>query len=140
LVAATTGLSALVAPYLHPTNLVVIYLLSVVLAAVYLGRGPSILVSLTGVAAFDFFFVPPSMTLAVNDTEYLLTFVGLLAVSLVISQLTAVVRGQAEAVQRRETETVELYELGRDLTVAADLEDVAQAAIAHVGQTFGRQV
>jgi two-component system sensor histidine kinase KdpD len=93
-----------------------------------------------GVAAFDFFFVPPSMTLAVNDTEYLLTFIGLLAVSLVISQLTAVVRGQAEAVQRRETETVELYELGRDLTVAADLEDVAQAAIAHVGQTFGRQV
>jgi two-component system sensor histidine kinase KdpD len=140
LVAATTGLSALVAPYLHPTNLVVIYLLAVVLAAVYLGRGPSILVSLMGVAAFDFFFVPPSMTLAVNDTEYLLTFIGLLAVSLVISQLTAVVRGQAEAVQRREAETVELYELGRDLTVAADLEAVAQAAIAHVGQTFGRQV
>src|SRR5512136_191969 len=140
LVAATTGLSALVAPYLHPANLVVIFLLAVVLAAVYLGRGPSILVSLLGVVVFDFFFVPPSMTLAVNDTEYLLTFVGLLAVSLVISQLTAVVRGQAEAVQRREAETVELYELGRDLTVAANLEAVAQAAIAHVGQTFGRQV
>jgi two-component system, OmpR family, sensor histidine kinase KdpD len=140
LAAAATGLSALVAPYIHPTNLVVIYLLSVVLAAVYLGRGPSILVSILGVAAFDFFFVPPSLTLAVNDTEYLLTFIGLLAVSLVISQLTAVVRGQAEAVQRRETETVELYELGRDLTVAADLEAVAQAAIAHVGQTFSREV
>ncbi len=140
LAAAATGLSALVAPYFHPTNLVVIYLLAVVLAAVYLGRGPSILVSILGVAAFDFFFVPPSMTLAIDDTEYLLTFIGLLAVSLVISQLTAVVRGQAEAVQRREVETVELYELGRDLTVAADLETVAQAAIAHVGQTFGRQV
>jgi two-component system sensor histidine kinase KdpD len=140
LVAAATGLSALVAPYIHPTNLVVIYLLAVVLAAVYLGRGPGILVSILGVAAFDYFFVPPSMTLAVNDTEYLLTFIGLLAVSLVISQLTSVVRGQAKAVQRREAETVELYELGRDLTVAADLEAVTQAAIAHVGQTLGGQV
>jgi two-component system sensor histidine kinase KdpD len=140
LVAAATGLSALVAPYLHPANLIIIYLLSVVLAAIYLGRGPSILVSILGVAVFDFFFVPPSMTLAVDDTEYLLTFVGLLAVGIIISQLTAVVRGQAEAVQRREAETVELYELGRDLTVAADLDAVVQAAIAHVGQTFGRQV
>jgi two-component system sensor histidine kinase KdpD len=76
----------------------------------------------------------------VADTEYLLTFIGLLAVSLVISQLTAMVRGQTEAVQRREVETVELYELGRDLTVAANLDAVAQAAISHVGQTFSREV
>ena len=140
LVLAASGLSALVAPYIHPANLIIIYLLSVVLAAVYLGRGPSILVSILSVAAFDYFFVPPRLTLAVTDTEYLLTFIGLLAVSLVISQLTSMVRGQAEAVQRREVETVELYELGRDLTVAADLDAVAQAAISHVGQTFGREV
>ena len=140
LVAAATGLGALVNPYIHPANLIVIFLLSVVLAAVYLGRGPSIMVSILGVVAFDYFFVPPRLTLAVADTEYLLTFIGLLAVSLVISQLTATLRGQSEAVQRREVETVELYELGRDLTVAANLDAVAQAAISHVGQTFSREV
>ena len=37
----------------------VIYLLAVVVAAVYLGRGPAILTSILGVAAFDYFFVPP---------------------------------------------------------------------------------
>ena len=140
LVGAATGLGALINPYIHPTNLIVIFLLSVVLAAVYLGRGPSVMVSILGVAAFDYFFVPPRLTLAVADTEYLLTFIGLLAVSLVISQLTAMLRGQSEAVQRREVETVELYELGRDLTVAANLDAVAQAAISHVGQTFSREV
>ena len=61
LVAAATGLSALIAPYISPTNLVVIYLLSVVVAAVYLGRGPAIVTSILGVAAFDFFFVPPAL-------------------------------------------------------------------------------
>jgi two-component system sensor histidine kinase KdpD len=140
LVGAATGLGALINPYIHPTNLIVIFLLAVVLAAVYLGRGPSVMVSILGVAAFDYFFVPPRLTLAVADTEYLLTFIGLLAVSLVISQLTAMLRGQSEAVQRREVETVELYELGRDLTVAANLDAVAQAAISHVGQTFSREV
>ena len=140
LVVAATGLSSLVSPEITPTNLVIIYLFSVVLAAVYLGRGPAILTSILGVAAFDYFFVPPHLTFVVSNAEYLLTFIGLLAVSLVISQLTSMVRGQTEAAQRSEIETVELYELGRDLTVATDPESVAKAAIAHVGQTFSREV
>jgi two-component system sensor histidine kinase KdpD len=140
LVAAAIGLSAVVTPYISPTNLIIIFLLAVVLAAFYLGRGPAILTSVLGVAAFDYFFVPPYLTLAVSDTEYLLTFMGLLAVGLVISQLTALVREQAEAARQREVQTVALYELGRDLTVTSGLEAVTETAIAHVGQTFGRDV
>ena len=71
LVAAATGVCALIAPYISPTNLVVIYLLSTVVAAIFLGRGPAILTSILSVVAFDFFFVPPSLTLAVSDSEYL---------------------------------------------------------------------
>ncbi len=59
LVAFATGISALIAPYISPTNLIVVYLLAVVIAAVYLGRGPAILTSILGVVCFDFFFVPP---------------------------------------------------------------------------------
>jgi two-component system sensor histidine kinase KdpD len=140
LVGATTGLCTLIAPYISPTNLIVIYLLAVVIAAFYLGRGPAIMTSILGVAAFDYFFVPPFLTLAISDTEYLLTFLGLLAVGLVISQLTSLVREQAEAAKQREVQTVALYELGRDLTETGRLEAVTQTAIAHVGQTFSREV
>ena len=96
--------------------------------------------SLLSVAAFDFFFVPPHFTMAVSDTEYLLTFFGLLVVGLIISQLTAQVREQAEAAQRRETQATALYELGRDLTVTAGLEAVAKTIITHISQTFSREV
>jgi two-component system, OmpR family, sensor histidine kinase KdpD len=140
LVAAASGLSALIAPDISPTNLVVVFLLVVVLAAFYLGRGPAILSSVLGVAVFDYFFVPPFFTLAVSDTEYLLAFIGLLSVGLVISQLAALVRDQAEAAQQREIQTVALYELGRDLTETSGLEAVSQTAINHVGQTFSREV
>jgi two-component system sensor histidine kinase KdpD len=140
LVATTSALSAVISPFISPTNLIVLFLLAVVIAAFYLGRGPAILTSVLGVAAFDYFFVPPFLTLAVSDTEYLLTFVGLLAVGLVISQLTSLVREQAEGARQREVQTVALYELGRDLTETSGLEGVTQIAIEHIGQTFGRKV
>lgn len=140
LVAGATGLSALIAPYISPTNLVVIYLLSTVVAALFLGRGPSILNSIISVMAFDYFFVPPHLTFAVSDTEYILTFLGLLAVSLVISYLTAQVREQADAAQRREAQTAALYELGHDLTAAVGLQAVAKTIIEHIGQVYSREV
>jgi two-component system, OmpR family, sensor histidine kinase KdpD len=140
LVVFATGLNALIAPYISPTNLIVVYLLVVVLAAVYLGRGPAVLTSILGVAFFDFFFVPPTLTMAVSDTEYLLTFLGLLSVGLVISYMTAQVREQAEVAQRRETQTVALYELGRDLTVTVGLDAVAKTIIDHISRTFSREV
>ena len=97
LVALTTVVGKPLALFLDPPNLVMLYLLAVVVAAVYLGRGPSLLAAVLSVVAFDFFFVPPQLTFAVADTQYLLTFAGLLVVGLVISSLAAQAREQAES-------------------------------------------
>lgn len=139
LVGVGTLLSALVHPLFAPANLVMIYLLIVVIAAIYLGRGPSLLAAFLGVAAFDYFFVPPQLTLSVADSEYLLTFAGLLIVSLVISDLAVRVREQAEAAQNRETQTAALYDLSRDLTAAMSLDEIVWLVINHVNRTFGRE-
>ncbi len=139
LVGAGTLLSTLVRPLFAPTNLVMIYLLTVVIAALYLGRGPSFLAAFLGVAAFDFFFVPPQFTLTVYDSEYLLTFAGLLIVSLVISDLAVRVREQAEAAQQREMQTAALYDLSRNLTAAMSLDEIVWLIINHVNRTFGRE-
>ena len=140
LVLAATGIGALFQHRISPTNLVMVYLLAVVVAAVYLGRGSSILVSILSVLAFDFAFTEPYYTFVVEDTEYILTFIGLLGVGLVISELTARVRDQAEAAQRREAETSILYTLSRDLSTADGLEAIIQAVADNVSQTFGRDV
>ena len=110
-----------------------LYLTSTVIAAIFLGRGPSLLVSILGVLAFDFFLVPPYFTFAVNDTEYLVTFIGLFVVSLVVSTLAVRVRNQAEAAIQREAHTSALYTLGRELTSATDLHQVAEIIISHIG-------
>jgi two-component system, OmpR family, sensor histidine kinase KdpD len=140
LVAIATLLGLLTRGKLEPANLVMLYLTTVVITAIYLGRGPSLLATVTGVLAFDFFLVPPRLTLAVRDTQYIITFIVLFVVSLVVSTLTARVREQAEASIQREAQTAALYNLGRDLTVATDLNDVAESIFTHIGQVFGREV
>jgi two-component system sensor histidine kinase KdpD len=139
LVALATLIGQPVSLFLSPTNLVMLYLVAVVIAAVFLGRGPSFLASFLSVLAFDLFFVPPRLTFAVSDTQYVLTFVGLFLVGLVISSLAARAREQAEAARNREAQTAELYGLSRDLAAALGLDDIARILIRHMEQTFGRE-
>lgn len=140
LLGATTLLGGLIGSAISPTNLVMVYLLAVVIAAVSLGRGPAILVSVLGVLAFDFFFVPPHLNFAVSDTEYLLTFLGLFVVGLVISQLAARLREQVDTAIRRESEMSILYSLSRDLAIAPDLDAIMKAIVTNVSQSFAREV
>ncbi|MBK9782376.1 MAG: sensor histidine kinase KdpD [Anaerolineales bacterium] len=140
LVAVSTSLGLIIRGNLEPANLVMLYLASTVVSAVFLGRGPSLLTAIAGVLAFDFFLVPPYLTFAVSDTQYFITFIALLVVSLVVSSLTARVREQAEAAVQRERQTAALYDLSKDLTSAADLLQVANIIISQIGNAFGRDV
>ncbi len=140
LVSAGTGLSVFLRQYLAVSNLVMIYLLIVVLAAGYLGRGPAILASLLGVLSFDFFIIPPILSIAIADTEYILTFLVLLGVGLLISTSMARQRAQVEAIRLYEAETNALYTFSRDLAVAEEVTAIVQAIIANVGRTLGCEV
>ena len=141
-VASTCGppgvvlLSTLVCWAMHErfdkSNLVMVYLLGVAVVATRYGRRPSALAAVLSVAAFDFFFVPPYLTFAVSDTQYLITFAVMLLVSLLISTLAARVRAQAEAARWREQRTRVLYALSRDLAGARTAEEVARVATHHV--------
>jgi len=125
---------------IEPTNLVMLYLAGVVIAAVFLGRGPSILASLLSVLAFDFFFINPELTFVVSDTEYILTFIGLLIVGLVISNLAALLRDQVDMLRRRDTQTQAVNVLSRDLTGAMDLDQVLDVVVRNVSETFSQDV
>ncbi|WP_298434969.1 sensor histidine kinase KdpD [Geobacter sp.] len=141
LVTGATFASQLVRPFLTPTNMVMLYLLAVVLAAIRLGLRPAILTAFLGVLAFDFFFVPPRFTFTVADTQYLFTFFGLFTVGLVIGKLVATASERAEAIRKREVQTATLYYLSRDLAAAADIDTILDAVVRNFDQSFhGRLV
>ncbi|MBL8103295.1 MAG: sensor histidine kinase KdpD [Anaerolineales bacterium] len=140
LVAAATAIGFITLGNMEATNLVMVYLLAVVIAAIYLGRGPAIVASMLGVLVFDFLFVVPYFTFAVSDTQYVLTFIGLFLVGLVISQLAARASEQAEAARQREAETAELYDLSRDLASSVNLDAILNTLQKHLEQNFGRTI
>ncbi|UVE64855.1 sensor histidine kinase KdpD [Burkholderia pyrrocinia] len=138
--AAITVVANVVSERLDLTNLVMLYLLGVVFSAVRLGRGPGVLQSFLSVAAFDFFFVPPRMSFSVSDTQYLLTFFGMLLTSLVISHLTSTLTRQASIAQRRERRTGAIYAMARELGAALTTEQIVEIGSRHVGEVFRARV
>ena len=138
--AACTLLGMAMSPAFELVNIAMVYLLAVVLLAARYGRGPAIAASVLGVAAFDFFFVPPQLTFAVSDVQYLVTFAIMLSVGLVISGLTASVRLQARVAGHRERRTALLYAMSRELAATRGLESMARAAVRHVSEVFDSQV
>lgn len=137
LVTLVTLLALPIRALIEPTNLVMLYLLAVMVAAVRWERSVAVVVSLLGVLAFDVIFVPPYYTLAVSDAEYVLTFAGLLLVGLVISGLAAQAREQAQAALRRENQTIALYEFSRGLASAITVGEIAQMVTEHVTRNLG---
>ncbi len=114
------------------SNLIMVYLLGVAFVAARHGRGPSALAAVAGVGCFDFFFVPPHLTFAVADTQYLVTFFVMLVVSLLISNLSVRVRAQAVAAREREQRTQVLFAMSRELAAARSAADVADVASRRV--------
>jgi two-component system, OmpR family, sensor histidine kinase KdpD len=137
---AACGLTALLATplldVLELTNIVMLFLLAVVGVGWVYGRGPAVAAAFLGVGLFNFFFVPPRFSFAVADGEFLVTFAVMLAVALVIGQLTAVLRLQAEAATRREHRMRGLYEMSRDLSAALMPDQVAEIGARFLAAEF----
>ncbi len=125
---------------LKESNIAMIFLLGVAVVAVRYGKGPAVAASVVSVLVFDFFFVPPYLTFAVSDIEYLLTFAVMLAIGLLISALALRMRGQLRAAQEQERRTAALYRLNKQLSEIAGTEFVVAAAAKHLGEIFGGEV
>src|SRR5579864_889112 len=142
--AGVVALAVLVGALVHgvwaQANLTMLFLLAVVIVALEWGRGPATLAAVTSLAAFAFFFGPPSFTYTVADAQYLVTVTALLVVGLVIGTLASRTREQAQAARSREAYMAALHALSGELAATNDIDAVLQAVGRHIGATFGRSV
>ena len=135
-----SGTAALMTPAFELANLIMIYLLGVVVIAMRFGRGPAVMVAILNVAAFDFLFVPPRLTFAVSDAQYLVTFAIMLVVALIVANLMASVRLQANVAGHRQRRTAMLYAMSREMTATRGQEALARVAVQHTSEVFDSQV
>ncbi|CAN7654795.1 DUF4118 domain-containing protein [Variovorax paradoxus] len=140
--AASIALTLLCTPLAHVlelSNIVMLFMLGVVGVAMRFGRGPSALAALLNVAAFDYFFVPPRLSFAVSDVQYVLTFAIMLGVGLLVGQLMAGLRFAAGVSTSRERRARSLFELTRELSAALESTQVVALGAAAVQGHFGGQ-
>ena len=127
-----TIIAILVEPYISATNLVMLYLIGVVVAAITWGLWFAIFTAGVSVLAYDFFFIPPFLSFRISDTEYLITFAAFLIVGVVISLLVVRAKDYALAAQRRDDYTSTLYALSLDLASVNDTKKVLEIVSGHV--------
>lgn len=133
------GITAVATPlrhYIDLANIVMLFLLGVVFIAYRFGRGPAAFSAVLSVASFDFFFVPPRLTFAVSDVQYVLTFAVMLIVGLVTGHLTAGLRYQARVARYREERARSLSEMAKSLSSALVEEQVVDISDKFVEASF----
>ncbi len=130
----------LLRPFLGPRPIALIYLLVVVLMALFVGRGPTLLAATMSALLWDFCFLPPLATFRIDNVEDGILFGMYFVVALVLGQLTARIRAQEKARRQGEERATALYELIRELAAAATLDQLVPRVVQHLEHTFDARV
>jgi len=113
-----------------------IFLLAVVLLALFLGRGPVLFAGAASALAWNYFFLPPRFTLIITSTEDGVLFGLYFVVAIVLGQLVARIRAQELAERRREERATALYHLTRELAQAGTRDEVVWQLTGEVSRAF----
>ncbi|NOW45365.1 two-component system sensor histidine kinase KdpD [Novosphingobium sp. SG751A] len=98
------------------TNIALLYLLPVMLAATRYGLWTGIVTGLLSSLAYNFFFIPPIHTFTIADPQNLITVVVLLAVALVVSHMAGRLRDTAMLSRASAVRSSALAGFARQLT------------------------
>jgi len=137
IVVLATGLASL--PFIKldaPRVPGLIFLLVVVLLALFVGRGPVLFAGALSALAWNFFFLPPQFTFIIRSLDDAILFGTYFVVAIVLGQLVARIRAQSEAERRREERTGALYELTRELAEAGSRDEVVWQLLGQINRVF----
>lgn len=135
-VAVVTGFNAVLQFWTGYQALALVYLLAVVILALFVGRGPTLVAAALTAVCWNFLFVPPRFTFHISRAADAMMFVTYFVVALAMGQLTARLRAQQAAERRREQRATAMYLLTRELAEAPDFLYLVAVVVRQVGKTF----
>ncbi|MBW7967292.1 sensor histidine kinase KdpD [Bradyrhizobium sp. BR 10261] len=121
------GAAELIQPYFGIENVDLVLLTAVVAVAVRYGLWPSLLATVAASLSYNFFFLPPIYTFTITDPTNVAAFFLFMVVAMIVSNVAARVRTQADTAIGRIRTTEQLYAFSRKLAGTATLDDVLWA-------------
>jgi two-component system sensor histidine kinase KdpD len=134
------GAAALIKPHFGIENVDLVFLTAVVVVAVRYGLWPSLLTSLIASLTYNFFFLPPIYTFTITDPTNIIAFFFFMLIAILVSNVAARVRVQADTAIGRIRTTEQLYAFSRKLAGTATLDDVLWATAYQTALMLGVRV
>ena len=123
LIAAATLTIAALKPHAPVISLGALYIIVVLAAAVLWGLPYAVGVSIVSLLAFNWFFLPPVHTFALDDASNWTALLVYLVTAVVTSELAARMRRRAAEAERRERDAALLADLAARLLERGDLSE-----------------
>ena len=129
-----------IAPFLGYRSMGSLFLVAILFLSTFLTRGPLIFCAFLSAFIWNFFFIPPKFTLAIQTKEDILMVVSYFIAALVGGILTSKIKRQEEILERREKLTRTLYEFTKELSSQSDEKRIIQFLRATLEDNFGTNV
>lgn len=128
----TVGVGVLIEHWLPIPNMAVIFLLPVMVCAIWFGLASAVGAAVLSLFACDFFFVEPRYGFTVSEPQEFLELLVSLAVATVTGMLASRMREQSQAMRRRAEAAQSLFDFSRKLSAATSEDDILWATTTQV--------
>lgn len=127
-------------PYLTYQAVGLTGLMSVLLIAVYIGRGPAILAAALSALSWNYLFIHPRFNFDISQAQDILLLILYFVIAIFTGNLTARIRSQERQARRNAERTMALYTLAHETATAITMDDVLNTAVIQIGQVFDAEV
>ncbi len=122
--------------HVNTTTVALTFLLAILAVSTLWGVAVSFVMSIAGVFAFNYFFLPPVGKLTISDPQNWVALFAFLVTSVIGSQLSSRARREAEQANRSRRETEKLYEFSQRLLSSGNVIELLNAIPRQVVELF----
>jgi len=133
---AVTCVNAMLNMFVGPHSTGLIYLMAVVILAMFLNRGPVYVAAAISAFLWNFFFLSPRFTFRIDNLDDFMMFAMYFIVALAMGHLISRLRAKERTDRRREERATAMYMLTLELGDASSWEEIERVAVTNVERTF----
>jgi two-component system sensor histidine kinase KdpD len=124
-------------PHVNPTTVALTMLLAVLIVSATWGLQYSLLLAVGSTAMLNYFFLPPTGTFTIADTQNWIALFVFLITAVISSQLSDRARKQKEEAISRRAELERLYNFSQQLLAAENILQLLNSIPQYVVDSFG---
>ena len=123
--------------HVNPTTVALTFLVSVLIVSALWGLRYALFTAFLAAAAYNYYFLPPTGTFTIADTQNWVALFALLTTAVIASELSDRARRQTEDAVGRRRELERLYSFSQQLLTADNVLQLLNAVPHHVVESFG---